>query len=105
MADSTSDIKQKMVDLRNDPSLMVDYSLDLLDQAMDGTIDIINATNPAMFAFELAALTGSAVMQNHTDLITGFYPKMAQSYSDLYRNMSDEDYKNRFCTPSRLTVT
>lgn len=104
MADSTNDIKQKMIDLRNDPSLMVDYSLDLLDQAMDGSVNIVNATNPAMFAFELAALTGSAVMQNHEDLITSFYPKMAVSYEDLYRNMSDEDYKNRFCTPSRLTI-
>lgn len=104
MADNTNDIKQKMIDLRNDPSLMVDYSLDLLDQAMDGSVNIINATNPAMFAFELAALTGSAIMQNHQDLITEFYPKLSASYEDLYRSMSDEDYKNRFCTPSRLTV-
>lgn len=104
MADSTNDIKQKMIDLRNDPSLMVDYSLDLLDQAMDGSADIINATNPAMFAFELNALTGSAIMQNHQDLITQFYPKLSASYEDLYRSMSDEDYKNRFCTPARLTV-
>ncbi|ANH51753.1 putative virion structural protein [Erwinia phage vB_EamM_Bosolaphorus] len=104
MSDSIDVRKQKMIDLRNDPSLMMDYTLDLLDQNMDGTIDIMNATNPAMFAFELVALTGSAVMQNHEDLYTAYYPKMARTYEDLYRNMSDEDYKNRFCTPSRITT-
>lgn len=104
MSDDIDTRKQQMIDLRNDPSLMMDYALDLLDQNMDGTVDIMNATNPAMFAFELVALTGAAVMQNHTDQYTAFYPKMARSYSDLYRNMSDEDYKDRFCTPSRITT-
>jgi len=95
----------KILAIRYDPSRMQDLALDTLDKAKNGEINIPDANNPFFYALEWSALLAAATMQNHTDLITGFYPKMANSDDDLYRWMSDEDYAGRFSEPSRMSIT
>jgi len=99
---STLSTVEQIMAVRYDPSRMVDLSLDLLDQAMNGEIDIPDASNPFVFALEMAALMNAASMQTMSDEIAQFYRVQANTQEDLYRHMSDEDYKNRFCTPARL---
>lgn len=99
---STLPIVDRILAVRYDPSRMVDVAMDVLDQAMNGEIDIPDANNPFWFAIEMAALMNTASMQTMRDTISGYYPVQAETQEDLYRHMSDEDYKNRFCTPSRL---
>lgn len=99
-------INQSIIDrilaVRNDPARMHDLAMDVLDQAMNGTIDIPDANNPFWYGIEMAALMNSATMQNMEDTMAGYYPLMANSEDDLYRHMSDEDYDGRFGTPSRM---
>ncbi|QXO10288.1 hypothetical protein pEaSNUABM37_00329 [Erwinia phage pEa_SNUABM_37] len=99
---STMTTVDKIMAIRYDPSLMVDFALDLLDKAQAGEIDIPDASNPFFFALEAAALMNTASMQTMADTTAQYYRQQANTQEDLYRHMSDEDYKNRFCTPARL---
>lgn len=92
----------RILAVRYDPSEMVDLSLDLLEQASNRTLNIPDASNPFMFALEQAAIMNAATMQTMMDCTAQYYPQQAQQMEDLYRHMSDEDYKDRFCTPARL---
>lgn len=95
-------VKDRILAVRYDPSSMMDLSMDVLDQAMKGEIDIPDANHPFWYALEMSALMNAASMQAMADAIAGFYPVQANSQDDLYRHMSDEDYDGRFSTPSRL---
>lgn len=99
---SSLSTKDRILAVRYDPSEMVDLSLDLLEQASGGTLNIPDASNPFMFALEQAALMNAATMQTIADCTAQYYPQQAQTQDDLYRHMSDEAYKDRFCTPARM---
>lgn len=99
---TNADIVAKMISLRNDPTAVQEFSLNLLDAASNGAINLPDANSPVFYALEVGALLATSTMQNDGDLMAGFYPKMANSYGDLYRWMSDDQYPGRFATPSRL---
>lgn len=106
ISNMTSDqIKQKLIDLRYDPAGITDFAFNLLEEATNGEINIPDANNPFFFALETAALLASAGMEHDSDLMSGFYPKMSSSFSDVYRWMADADQANRFSTPSSLGIT
>lgn len=102
---SNLSIIDRILAIRYDPSKMQDLSLDLLDQASNGEIDILDANSPFWFALESSALQNAASMQQMSDEMAAFYPSQAIDQDDLYRHMSDEDYNGRFCSPSRLSYS
>lgn len=103
IASMTNDqIIAKMISLRNDPTAIQEFSLNMLDAASGGAINLPDANSPVFYALETAALLASSTMQHDADLMAAFYPKMANSYDNLYRWMSDDQYPNRFASPSRL---
>lgn len=99
---TNSDIVAKLISLRNDPTAVQEFSLNMLDAASEGSINLPDANSPFFYALENAALLATSTMQHDGDLMAAFYPKMANSYDDLYRWMSDDQYPGRFATPSRL---
>lgn len=99
---SNLSVVDRILAVRFDPSKMQDLSLDLLDKATNGEIDIPDANHPFWFALESSALQNAASMQQMSDEMAAFYPSQAETQDDLYRHMSDEDYNGRFCSPSRL---
>lgn len=102
MSDVT-DLQTAIAQVRANPSAMVRIALQKLDDAMDGTLDVVDPTNPFIFLLESAAtMTSAAMVQNEANTRKQ-YPSMALTYDDLYHHMSDTDYQNRFATPARVS--
>jgi len=98
---STTDVlKNKMAQLKISPANIQQVALDMLEEISDGAKLVVDPTNPFVFSLETAA-TASAVSIDRTEaLLRKAYPRIAQDKTDLYSHMSDEDYKDRFSTPS-----
>jgi hypothetical protein len=87
------------------PALMQRAALDALSSVSNGTIDIVDATNPFVFALETTAVNTAAFIQ-HTEAINRRqYPAASVTADDLYLHMSDKDYVGRFALPSTTTFT
>lgn len=102
MSDVT-DLQAAITQVRANPSAIVRLALQKLDDAMDGTLDVVDPTNPFIFLLEAAATMTSAAMIQHEANTRKQYPSMALTYDDLYHHMSDSDYMNRFATPARTS--
>lgn len=75
--------------------------LQTLSEAMNGTLEIVDPTNPFVFCLESASvLTAAAMIQSETNTRRQ-YPYAAQTPEDLYIHMSDKDFVDRFATPSK----
>lgn len=74
-------------------------------QAMEGTVDIVDPTNPFVLSMETTAVNIAAFMQHDEALNRRLYPIAAMTDEDLYYHMSDKDYLNRFAVPSKAIIT
>lgn len=68
----------------------------------NGTISIVDATNPFVFALETSCVNTSAMMQQAAALTRRQYPASATTFEDLYLHMADADYSNIFALPSEV---
>lgn len=87
------------------PAQMQRVALDVLRATTDGTIEIVDATNPFVFALETTATNTAAFMQYMEALTRRQYPAAAATPEDLYLHMSDKDYIGRFAVPAKTTWT
>ena len=71
----------------------------------DGTVSIVDATNPFVFSLENASVNTSAFMQAAAALTRRQYPAAATTVSDLYLHMADTDFANIFALPSQANFT
>lgn len=85
---------------RFNPAQMQRVSLEVLRATTDGTVEIVDATNPFVFALETTATNTAAFMQYMEALTRRQYPASALSQEDLYLHMSDKDYIGRFAAPA-----
>lgn len=85
---------------RFNPAQMQRASLEVLRATTDGTVEIVDATNPFVFALETTATNTAAFMQYMEALTRRQYPASALTQEDLYLHMSDKDYIGRFATPA-----
>lgn len=83
------------------PMSIFDVGLDMLEGVYKGTLDISNATSPAVKSWELAATVGAAGMIHGEHLTRRQYASLAQTTEDLFYHMSDEDHAGRFGSPLR----
>lgn len=67
----------------------------------DGTVDIVDATNPFVYAIEYSSVNAAAIMQNAAALTRRQYPAAATTFEELYLHMSDPDYANIFALPTQ----
>ena len=72
------------------------------DSINNGSISIVDATNPFVFALETSCVNASAMMQQAAALTRRQYPASATTFEDLYLHMSDTDYVNIFALPSEV---
>ena len=87
------------------PASIQQVALDILEEAVDGNIDIVDPSSPFMFLLEASATNTSTAVLKAQSVMRRLYPVLAADYSDLYHHMADEDYLDRFATPSRTTLT
>lgn len=68
----------------------------------DGTVQVVDATNPFVFAIETTCVNAAAMMQQAAALTRRQYSAAATTFEDLYMHMADEDYVNIFALPSEV---
>lgn len=103
MADTVTPVNALMKNVnlyQYNPALIQRSVMQTLTDVSDGTIEIVDPTNPFVFLMESAAvLTAAAMIKNEVNTRKQ-YPYSAQDEEDLYLHMSDKDYIGRFATPS-----
>jgi len=86
------------------PVGIMDQSLALVEECLDGVADIGEASNPFVLSIEAGAVAAAAAMQENAINTRKLYRIMAENSEDLYLHMSDKDYIGRFATPARATI-
>lgn len=66
----------------------------------DGSITLVDPSNPFVQALENSAINTAAWMIEDAALTRKSYPAAAQTVEDIYPHMSDKDYVNRFAVPT-----
>jgi hypothetical protein len=97
-----SDFKNRLKDVRFNPSLMQDVVYDELEQQLAGrgNYDVPDASSPFPFLMEAGVLNTSMALVESEALLRRLYPRMAISPEELYLHMSDTDYLGRFASPA-----
>ncbi len=85
----------------HNPAALQRISLDVLKEITSGKIDVVDATNPFVFAMETTAVNTACFIAHNEAINRRQYPASSLTYEDLYLHMSDKDYVGRFALPSR----
>lgn len=62
---------------------------------------VVDATSPFAFLLQSAAVNTAAFMVENASNNRKQYPSVAQTVEDIYLHMSDQDYIDRFASPSK----
>lgn len=91
-------------ELYSTPILCQQRAIDLLEEAGNRNITLVDTTNPlvALLGASANQAAGSAIQADA--LMRRLYPRLAQTQEDLYAHMSDEDYVGRFAKPDQGTI-
>ena len=100
-----SDRIGKLEQIAYDPSLMQRMAMNVLSEVTEGTIDIVDASNPFVFTLETSAVNTAYFLQHNKTLNRKQYPASAVDEDDLYLHMSDKDYIDRFAVPSHTRIS
>lgn len=95
-----SDLLNKVVAYKYNPSAIQSVVLDHLSNVTSGQVNLVDPSNPFVFLLESSAVNAAAFMTDNQSNLRKQYPALAQTESDLYYHMSDEDYIGRFSTPA-----
>lgn len=89
--------------LNANPGDIQALALSQLEDTLNGTTDVANPTNPFIFLMEASAVNSAGAMQSYENYMRLQYGSLAQTPQQLYTQMSDVDYLNRFAIPSNGT--
>lgn len=76
-----------------------------LNAINNGTVSIVDATNPFVFCLEQSSVNAAAAMQQAAALTRRLYPAAATTINDLYLHMADTDYVDIFALPTTANFT
>lgn len=103
MATSLDQLKANLELYQYQPALVQKDALDLLNSVSNGEITVVDASNPFVFSMECSAVHVTAFMEKDATLMRRLYASNSQTPDDVYFHMSDWDFINVFCKPSRAT--
>lgn len=95
-----SDVIGDIAQYKFNPAGIQRASLRALSQVYDGTINIVDATNPFIFMLECTSMNTSIFLDHNQSTTRRLYSAAAVTEEDLYYHMSDKDYINRFAKPT-----
>ena len=101
----TSEVIGDIEKYKFNPIMIHRTALDVLKKATDGSINIVDPSNPFVYALENTALNTAAFMQQNEATTRRLYPSAAIDTEDLYLHMSDKDYIDRFVKPATAKIT
>lgn len=84
------------------PAGMQRTILEAFDSIHEGKIQVVDASNPFVFALETSCVNASAMMQHAAALNRRQYAVAATTFEDLYLHMANTDYANIFALPSEV---
>jgi len=105
MTDTVQQMITDMLAYQYNPASIQSASLQLVTDSTDGTITIIDPTNPFVQALQVSAIHTAAACQKIETNTRLQYPRSALTYDDLYPHMSDTDFIGRFATGATATFT
>lgn len=106
MSDNTiSKIAQQIEVLRQDPGIIQAKILDLVESVSNGQMVVMDPNNPFALGLEMASALAVNNLTQDEMLSRRAYPSLTNRIDDLYRHMSDYDFKDVFATPSSGTFT
>lgn len=79
--------------------------LEHLQEIQNGTVNIVDPTNPFVFCLESSAVNTAAFMVENEVNTRRQYPAVAQTQDDVYIHMSDVDFVDRFAVPAKTKFT
>lgn len=96
---------QDVLRYKMSPSGIIKVSLDRLEDIYQGRIDVTEPSNPFTYLLETSAINTASAVAAYYDLHKKLYPRLANTYDELYRHMSDYDYLGIFSEPSIAPVS
>lgn len=102
---TVNDLKLNISRFRYNPASIQQAVLEHLENVTNGTVDIVDPTNPFVFCLESSAVNTAAFMVENEVNTRKQYPSIAQTPEDVYIHMSDVDFVNRFAVPAKTKFT
>lgn len=102
---TVNDLKSNISRFRYNPASIQQAVLEHLESITEGTIDIVDPTNPFVFCLESSAVNTAAFMVENEVNTRKQYPSIAQTPEDVYIHMSDVDFVDRFAVPAKTKFT
>jgi len=102
---SIADVLGALEPYRYHPQQLFQQSLNVLEEVTNGTIDVIDPSNPFVYLLENASTHAALFMAELDVNDRRQYPIAAQTRDDLYLHMADADYVDAFATPSAAQIT
>ena len=104
-AGAVSTLMSNVTNFQYNPASIQTAIMKTLSDVSNGTISIVDPSNPFVFCLEAASVLTAAFMIKNEANTRKQYPYAAQTPEDLYLHMSDIDYVNRFAVPSSTTFS
>lgn len=102
---SIAAIMSRLDHYKYNPSGIQRVALETIDEITNGTINIVDPTNPFVFLLEASAINTALAVNESMINTRKLYPALNQTEEELYLHMSDKDYLNRFATPTDTEFT
>lgn len=102
MTTSLTTLKENIDAFRYNPTRIQSAILRMLRDVSNGTLDVVDPSNPFIFLMEAAATIGASTMTESANNNRKQYAKVAQTFNDLYRHMSYGDFDDIFALPSTV---
>lgn len=87
------------------PSNIQRTILDYLDEITNGTVDIVDPTNPFVFLLESSSVNTALAINENVINLRKQYPSLSLTEEEIYLHMSDKDFVNRFAVPASANFT
>lgn len=94
-----SEVARQFEGIRSDPTIVQRAVLDTIENVSNGKMVIMDANNPFALAMEMTVTLAVSNLTESRHLTRQSYPSLTNDWDDLYRHMSDYDYKDVFATP------
>jgi hypothetical protein len=105
MTTSIDTLINNVLDYQYDPARIQSISLQMVTDTMDGTIAILNPTNPFVQALQVSSVHTAAACTKVETNTRLQYPRSALTFEDIYPHMSDKDFVGRFADAADAVFT
>lgn len=102
---TSSGLRDYILSLRANPARIQQHMIRLLEKMNNDEVIVLDATNPAIFCLESAAVMSCANMVDSESKLRRLYPDMANTPEELYLHMADKDYLGVYSNPAVANVT